>query len=71
LYRYTSAATTTCRERLGQSAAPPSPAVGLFIPEGCQNGYMNNTGCHQLVFLAIRHTRVVTPSVGHVDQHVF
>jgi hypothetical protein len=50
--------------------------VGAVTP-GCQIGYMDHTGrdmdhtgCHQLVLLTIRPTRVVTPGcqIGYTDH---
>ena len=35
--------------------------VGLALTPGCQIGYVDHTGCYQLVFFTIRLTRVVSP----------
>jgi hypothetical protein len=44
---------------------------GRFVhSQVCQIGYVDHTGCHRLVFLTIRSTRVVTPGcqIGYVDH---
>jgi hypothetical protein len=41
------------------------------LTPGCQIGYLNHTGCHQLNVLTTRPTRVVTPgchSIGYMDH---
>jgi hypothetical protein len=46
-------------------------AYRVALTPGCQIGYMGHTGCHQLVFLPIRSTRVVTPGgcqAGYMDH---
>jgi hypothetical protein len=44
-------------------------ANGSFMVWWGGIGYMDHTGCHQLVFVTIRPTRVVTPGcqIGYMD----
>jgi hypothetical protein len=37
--------------------------VGLSLTPGCQIGYVDNTGCHQLVFFTMRPTGLSLPGV--------